>query len=145
MLVILLTSAHPDSGPPAAFSFRPPWPATKARPERSGRDLLKVAPESCARIFDEYSVPLREIKPLQEAEGLGEERSQTLLRRRVSGRQVGPERRGDTLQECMVFACAGRPEKETQPRSELGAKKKGARGALGQEARLASAEHLQFN
>ena len=99
--------------------------------------------ESCARIFDDYSVPLREIKPLQEAEGLGAKgRGQTLLRRRVSGRQVGPERRGDTLQDCMVSACAGRPEKETRPRSELGAKRKGARGALGQEA---SAEYLQFN
>lgn len=62
-----------------------------------------------------------------------------------SGRQVGPERREDSLLEGMVSACAGRPEKETQPRSELGAKKKGARGALGQEARPASAEYLQFN
>lgn len=91
-------------------------------------------------------MPLREINPLQEAEGLGEkERGQTLLLRRVSGRQVGPERREDSLLEGMVSACARRPEKETQPRSELGAKKKGARGALGQEARPASAEYLQFN
>lgn len=138
VLLSPLLPPHTQTRPPSRHLLQAPLGKKKARPERTGRGLLKVTPEvighNLGGVFRDYACATLRIKPFREAEDPGERERAVFppppslgapLRVGSEGKCFPGERRG-------LPARGGRRKKSNCVRTWR--KKKGARCALGKEA-----------